>query len=424
VEASAGYPTRGGRTPRGQHAVLYLAVFLVSLGASVAVPVLPDLQQAFHVSAAQVVLTTSIWGAARLVMDLPLGVILERLHAGRVLLAGTAISALGAFIAAAAPTFEVMLAGRAVSGVGAAVVSYVAIISLLDLSEPHRRGRSLGIYQAVLQAGSSLSPVAAGFASVVGGWPAAFAIAGVGSVVSVVMLWVTGAVHHQSTSRRPGGDDTQRAAGSDEAAVQARVREVRPVLLSIDYATFALFFVTGGLVLSAIPLFGSDRIGLDAAGIGLVLGIATGLRFFIGLAGAELSDRVGRRPVLVSGMVLMIVPLLVFPLVDTVFWFVVVTWVLAAGRFGNSMPIAMLSDYAPASRLGGLVAVNRFVADLGLVIGPVAVGVLIDAGGFTPPFLVAAVLVLSGAAALWVTAGRLPASGLAARKSSRSGESA
>jgi hypothetical protein len=60
---------------------------------------------------------------------------------------------------------------------------------------------------------------------------------------------------------------------------------------------------------------------------------------------------------------------------------------------------------------------------LGLVIGPVAVGVLIDAGGFTPPFLVAAVLVLSGAVALWVTAGRLPASGLTARQT-RSGESA
>lgn len=408
MAAQAGSPTGDRSSARTQQTVLYLAVFLVSLGYSVAVPVLPDLQEAFDISAAQVVLTTSIWGAARLVMDLPLGVIVERLHTGRVLVAGTILSAIGAFIAALAPSFGVMLVGRAVSGVGAAVVSYVAIISLLDLSEPNRRGRSLGIYQAVLQAGSSLSPVAAGFASVIGGWPAAFGIAGVGCIASAVTLLLTGAVRHQSASRRRHGRDAPAATEHDEAAVEARVREVRPVLLSIDYATFALLFVTGGLVLTGIPLFGADRLGMDAAGIGLVLGVATGLRFFIGLAGAELSDRVGRRIVLLSGMLLMIVPLLVFSLVTSVFWFVVVTWVLAAGRFGNSMPIAMLSDYAPPSRLGRLVAVNRFVADLGIVVGPIVVGILIDAWGFGPPFLAAAALISTAVLALWVTSGRVP----------------
>lgn len=408
MAAHGDHPTGERSAARTQQVVLYLAVFLVSLGYSVAVPVLPDLQEAFDVSATQVVLTTSIWGAARLVMDLPLGFLVERLHTGRLLLGGTLVSAVGAFIAAAAPSFAVMLGGRAVSGVGAAVVSYVAILSLLDLSAPNRRGRALGIYQAVLQAGSSLSPVAAGFASLIGGWPAAFVIGGVGCVASAVTLLVTGAVHHQSASRQRRIDGEPKIAEHDEAAVEARVREVRPVLFSIDYATFALLFVTGGLVLTGIPLFGADRLGMDAAGIGLVLGIATALRFFIGLAGAELSDRVGRRVVLLSGMLLMIVPLLLFSLVDSVFWFVVVTWVLAAGRFGNSMPIAMLSDYAPPSRLGRLVAINRFVGDLGIVIGPLAVGILIDTWGFGPPFLAAAALISTAAVGLWLTSGRVP----------------
>jgi MFS family permease len=419
-------PAREGSSARTQQVVLYLAVFLVSLGYSVAVPVLPDLQAAFDISAAQVVLTTSIWGAARLVMDLPLGFLVERLHTGRLLVGGTVISAVGGFIAAAAPTFAVMLAGRAVSGVGTAIVAYVAILSLLDLSEANRKGRALGIYQAVQQAGTSLSPVAAGFASVVGGWPAAFAVASVAALASSLTLIVTGAIKHQSTSRKGGhGGGAVRADGrtDDEPAVEARMREVRPVLLSIDYATFALFIVTGGLVLTGIPLFGSDRLGMDAAGIGLVLGIATAMRFFIGLAGAELSDRIGRRVVLLSGMALMIVPLLVFSLVDSIFWFVVVTWVLAAGRFGNSMPIAMLSDYAPPSRLGRLVAINRFVADLGLVVGPLAVGILIDIGGFAPPFLVAAALITSAAIVLWVTSGRV-AVRAAGERLSGSGESA
>ena len=380
----------------------------MSLGAAVAVPVLPELQQTFSVSATEVVLTTSVWGAARLVMDLPLGVMVERLRPGPVLLAGTLFSAAGAFVASAAPSFAVLLVGRAISGVGAAIVSYVAVVTLLELSEPNRRGRSLGIYQAVLQAGASLSPVAAGFASLAGGWPAAFGVAGVGALASAVTLWATGTLRHQSSSRRTAERPSASRAAESDAPPAEETRKVRPVLFAIDYATFALFFVTGGLVLSAIPLFGSARLGLDAALIGVVLGIATGLRFVIGLVGAELSDRVGRRGILVSGLVLMTISLVLFPLVDSTLLFVLGTWALAMGRFGNSMPIAMLSDYAPPARIGRLVALNRFVADLGLVVGPIAVGVLIDTGGFTPPFLVAAALVATAATALWITSGRVP----------------
>ena len=56
-----------------------------------------------------------------------------------------------------------------------------------------------------------------------------------------------------------------------------------------------------------------------------------------------------------------------------------------------------------------LVAVNRFVADLGLTVAPVAVGMLIDAAGFTLPFVITGVLVASAAVILWITAGRATA---------------
>ena len=397
---------RGGAAQRN---VLYLAVFLVCLGQAVAAPILPELRSVFGISATEVTLTTAVWSAARLVMDLPLGVIIQRLPAGPMMLAGTIFSAAGGFLAALAPNFAIMLAGRAVSGVGAAIVSYVAILSLLELSEPNRRGRSLGIYQAVMQAGASLSPVAAGFASVWGGWPMAFAFAGFGALASALTLWITGLFARQPTAEPHERRHRTEVPVQSEAEVAAATRRVRPVLLSIDYATFALFFVTGGLVQTALPLFGAAKLGLDAGVIGLVLGIATALRFGIGLAGAELSDRIGRRVVLVAGLALMTVAVFVFPMVDSTLFFVVATWGMAIGRFGNSIPVAMLSDYAPPARMGRLVAVNRFVADLGLTVAPVAVGMLIDAAGFTLPFVITGVLVASAAVILWITAGRATA---------------
>jgi DHA1 family multidrug resistance protein-like MFS transporter len=394
--------TTGSRAAQRQ--ALYLTVFLAQLGTAVAVPILPTLREAFGVSVTAVALTTSVWGLARLAIDLPVGAVTGRVRPGRMLLAGTLLIGGGQTLSALAPSFPVLLAGRAVSGAGSGVVAITVIVRLISLSEPGARGRTLAVYQAALQAGSSLSPSVAGFASALLGWPAAFGIAAVSAFAGTLAAWVTGALRSTAPGPATGAHGRPADEGRAAAAGGGPTRPGRSLafaLVVVNVATFTIFFTNGALFQNAIPLFGGIEIGLGAAAIGLILSFATGLRFVVGLVGGTLSDRYGRHLVLLTGFVLLAVSAAAFPLAGGLAGYTVASLLLSATRLGNGVSVALLSDNVGEHAAGRWVSVNRFVGDSGLLIGPAVTGAVIDAAGFAPAFWLTAGVAAVAAAAVF-----------------------
>jgi MFS family permease len=78
--------------------------------------------------------------------------------------------ALGLFITAAAPTLEVFLLGRAVTGVGSGGLMTAAIILVLDLASPKRRGLCIGLINAGYTTGVASGAVLAGLLTPIVGW--------------------------------------------------------------------------------------------------------------------------------------------------------------------------------------------------------------------------------------------------------------
>jgi MFS transporter, DHA1 family, multidrug resistance protein len=394
--------TAGSRAAQRQS--LYLTVFLAQLGTAVAVPILPTLRETFGVSVTAVALTTSVWGLARLAVDLPVGALTGRVRPGRMLLAGTLLIGGGQTLSALAPSFPVLLAGRAVSGAGSGVVAITVIVRLIPLSEPGARGRTLAVYQAALQAGSSLSPSVAGFASALLGWPAAFGIAAVSAFAGTLAAWVTGALRSTAPGPAAGAHGRPADEGRAAAAGGGPTRPGRSLafaLVVVNVATFTIFFTNGALFQNAIPLFGGIEIGLGAAAIGLILSFATGLRFVVGLVGGTLSDRYGRHLVLLTGFVLLAVSAAAFPLAGGLAGYTVASLLLSATRLGNGVSVALLSDNVGEHAAGRWVSVNRFVGDSGLLIGPAVTGAVIDAAGFAPAFWLTAGVAAVAAAAVF-----------------------
>lgn len=390
-EHRRGVPTRGRRFGRlaGPPAV-YLTVVLAHIGSATAGPILPQLQDEFGLSAMGVVLVVSVLGFARLATDLPFGRIVERMPVGRALVAGTAAAALGAAVTAVSPTFEILLVGRAVSGVGAAIVSITAIVALIDMSTPSNRGSVLGWYQVALQGGVSISPVVSGYVTELSDWRMAFLVAagaGVAAGISAVMSG-TGSARATVTSKH--------AAAWPSAGTEP-VRRI-PVG-AVHYLTFVLFLISAGVIQTALPLYADAQLDLDAATIGLVLGVATALRLLLSAVAGSLSDRIGRGAVILPALGLLVVSLLSLPLVATVPQFALATWGVAVGRVGNSLPTALLTDLAGSLPMGRLISTNRFLADLGSALGPLGVGFAIDRWGPVSIYPVAAAIVVTSVAA-------------------------
>lgn len=91
-----------------------------------------------------------------------------------VMFISTLILALGSFVTGLAPNLSVFLVGRAISGTGSAGVLSVAIILVIQLTTPAKRGLWTGILNSGFTAGVAFGAVFAGLVEPRFGWRALF----------------------------------------------------------------------------------------------------------------------------------------------------------------------------------------------------------------------------------------------------------
>jgi len=388
------------RVLRDEKVGLYAMVFLANMGWGVMSPVLANVQAEFAVSVVQVALANSVFGIARLVLDVPIGLLIDRIDQKWLRFSGAAVLAIGSALCASAVSFPMLLWGRLLNGVGAAIIQVTNLVWISRLSTPERRGRDLGVYQAVFQAGTSVSPMAGGFLADLFGWRSSFWFAA-GAAVLGFLPMLLGPQDWIERVRVAQPVETHKVKGPT-ARRPEDPRRARQALFVANLVTFVLFFSVGGFQNTVIPLFGSQMLELEAGAIGLALGVSTILRFVMSLVGGELSDRFGRRAVLIPGLLVIGVGTLMFNLATnlTTFWLAIM--VLSFGRFGNNVPATVLADHALPERWGLIMGLNRSVGDLGIVLGPVVMGLLLESQGYASATVFSAVLVwLCALAVAW-----------------------
>lgn len=355
-----------------RQAAFYLMAFLVQLGMGIMAPVLPEVKETFGVSTAAVSLTISAYGLARLALDLPAGVFVERLRPFLLLLAGTATISLGALLGSLGPSFELVIAARAVMGAGSALCMMTSQYGLSRLATPENRGRVLGYYQAAMLAGSSFSPGIGGAIAVIAGWRASFAFCAATALLAFTSVALT-----QRCQIGPAPASTERV-GAPRSRAESLSRRALYNFGIVNCVTFVLFFHSGGFVSTVVPVLGDANLGLDAAAIGLAISLGTVVRFSAALAGGNLSDRYGRRAILIPGLAIMGLGALMFNFASSVALFTAAIMVMALGRFGNSLPTTIIIDQTPPRLWGRAIGINRFTGDIGAVVGPLALGWVVD----------------------------------------------
>ncbi|WP_165847750.1 MFS transporter [Ammonifex thiophilus] len=152
--------------------------FVMVLGNSMLIPVLPSLKKALGMSTFQTGLVISLFSLAAGLSIPWAGLLADRVGRRRVLLPALALYALGGLGAgfscflspALASTF--LLLSRAVQGVGAAGTAPVAMAMVGDLVQGSKRSRVLGLFEASNGLGKILSPLLGAAAGLIGFfWP-------------------------------------------------------------------------------------------------------------------------------------------------------------------------------------------------------------------------------------------------------------
>jgi MFS family permease len=367
--------------------------------------VLPLLaERTFHLAAYTAALTYILaFGATKAVTNFFAGTLSDRYGRKPVLLAGWLAGVPVPLMIIWAPSWAWVVAANMLLGVSQGLAWSTTVIMKIDLAGPTRRGLAMGLNEAAGYLAVAGTALATGtLAAHYGLRPAPFllalAYAGIGLGLSLVLVRETRdharleATTHASTNGGHHGDlSTARIAALTSwrepalsSASQAGM--VNNLNDGLAWGLFPLLFATAGL--------GLTQIGVLAALYPAVWGLGQ-------LVTGQASDRFGRKPFIVSGMLAQAVALGWFAAADTFTGWAGAAVLLGAGTAAvYPTLLAAVGDVAHPTWRARAVGVYRLWRDGGFAIGALVSGAVADLAGIRT--------------AVWVIAGLTAASGLLA----------
>jgi MFS family permease len=353
-------------------------------------------------SAAAVLSFVVAFGLAKAFTNLGAGALADRVGRRRLLILGWLAALPVPLLIAVAPSWGWVVAANVFLGVNQGLAWSMTVVMKIDLVGPRRRGFALGLNESAGYGGVALAAAAAGllaseFASrdvlVVAG----AVIAVVALAASVAFVRDTGAhvAEEQRLSDQPA--DRQPLALRD-AFPEATFR--RPALRACSQA--GLFNnLNDALAWGLVPLFLAAH-GAGPGRIGLVAGVYPAVWAAAQIWTGHLSDRVGRKPLIVGGMLVQAVGLGLLAVSNGALGAALAAAALVGLGTAFVYPtlIAAISDVVAPIERATMVGVYRFWRDMGYVVGGLVVGLAADAidyGG-----AIALVAGLTAASGIWV----------------------
>ncbi len=359
---------------------------VIALGYGVVAPVLPQLARHFGVSISAATFVITAFAVMRLLAAPPAGLLVQRLGERRIYVTGVLIVALSTGACATSESYWQLLVYRALGGIGSTMFMVSALGLMIRISPHDARGRVAGMFSGAFLIGSVFGPVLGAMTAGLG-LRAPFLIYGGMLLVAATVVLVT-------LRSSPLADP----APEDELAVTVRValrhRAYRAALLSNFASGWSIF----GLRFALVPLFvvetfdrhpGIAGLALTAFAVGNVVAV---------IPAGRLSDRIGRKPLLVVGLLLSAVSTAFLGTAPSLPLFLGEAAVagLASGIF-NSPQQASVADVLGKARGGTAIAAFQMMADFGSIIGSFGVGVLAERFSFEWAFALSGLILLLAA---------------------------
>lgn len=366
---------------------LNASVFVLMLGVGLIVAILPGKILAMTGSPSMVGMLASAFAASYILLQVPVGNLADRHGFRPFLVGGYLLCGLVAMGYAYAPSAGLILLGRVFQGAGEAPV-WALGPAVLSIAYPEKKGAVIGFYNAACHLGLTFGPLLG--ILLAGRWTGneAFLFYAVTCAAGAAILALT-------LGRLKAAPDPDRAK-LDAKSLKALTRQagVLKAFLGIT-----LHGVGYGVFLTVIPAYviGSRHFTQNLVNVYFSL-------FYITVCASQfltgpLSDRKGRRPLMVTGLVVTAAGMASVPALPSPWIF----GAFAAISFGLGTfylsSMAFLNETVPDSLKGTISGAYFLFWGIGNFAGPPVIGMVVQALGHGTGFaLVAALLALQAAA--------------------------
>ncbi|NNF28542.1 MAG: MFS transporter [Gemmatimonadetes bacterium] len=175
----------------------------------------------------------------------------------------------------------------------------------------------------------------------------------------------------------------------------------RPQRLTALFFAVLLDLIGFGIILPLLPFFASDM-GASGFEVGLLVMVYSAIQLVMAPTWGRLSDRLGRRPILIIGLVGSAASYALFATADSLL--VLFVSRIVGGFGGSTIPVAQayIADVTPPSKRAGSMGLIGAAFGLGFVIGPALGGILSTISYTTAGYAAAGICLLNAGLALAV----------------------
>ena len=384
---------RENTNPRIIVFALWLLIFSVASQAIIIAPILPRIAEQLVVSEALLGTLITSYAVMVGVFSLITGPISDRYGRRDILLAGTALMTVSLALHGLAWNYTSLLAVRALAGVAGGILNGAAVAYVGDYFPRERRGWANGWVFSGFAAGSIAGiPLGTVLAEQFGfRWPfLAFAL-----TVAVAFVLVFTMV--------PQPD----VAHTDHLTVRSALGNYAELLGRKDVAAatvvFLVMFLANSMYIAFLPTW------LEAS-LGVTSGAIAGIFFFGGIASVlagpragQLSDRVGRKPLIIGASLGIAVLMLLTSIVAVNIWAVYVLFFFVMGLFASrGTPFqTLMTEMVSGDRRGSFLSLTVGVGQFGNGLGGAVAGAAYATVGYPATTVIGAASMVLIAVLVW-----------------------
>lgn len=337
-----------------------------------------------------------------ILISFPAGAIADFFGRRRVIVASLVVFATAPFLYLLVSGAWQLMAVRFYHGFATAIFGTVASAAIAERF-PQRRAAMLSTFSSVTIVGRSVAPFLGGFLISMASFHSVFIACAISGVLAFAVCLLLPGETRTADGGKPGFPQFLGAL----RVVWAN----RGILLTslVEAAQFLVF----GAVEAFLALYAAAA-GIPAWQIGVILGIQLISVVVVKPLMGALSDRRGRRAIILPGLLLGAVSVALLPAGRDVFVLSLLSLLYGVGfATVTSATSALVADLTRGGQYGSSIGVLRTIMDIGQTIGPVMTGALIAAWGYGVAFPALAA-VLASSALVFVIAPRLGARNAAA----------
>jgi len=283
---------------------------------------------------------------------------------------------------------------RFVHGLATAIFAPSALAAVAAMYR-QRRGAALGWYTASTQAGALLGPVIGGWLVYTAGFPLTFITAGLFGCLAIVLFF---SLHLNPPLPRAREKGLISVLSEMRKGFRVVARNTRALVTS---CTDGAKMIANGALMAFLPIYGVSA-GLNPGEVGLLFGVQGITSLFSKPIMGRTSDRVGRQPLIVLGLLICAGTFVLIPQFSSL----PILLLLSAGfGFGeavvSSSTTALVADLSEIKTLGAGIGMQGTVMDIGHASGPLLAGILIAQLGYKEAFVIIASIQILAVAVFW-----------------------